>query len=173
MFREHDLSLEKAITMLQTSELAERQLTSMQEEASVHAMQGKKQQRDRKRSLALKTLIPLNIGDDVTMQPFGQNRTWLSATVKKYLVQRTYLVRTATGKDLKRNRAHLRLRPNPGDSTRVHTQPFPVPRSEDSTSVQPIVQPDVIPEDPDVPSEDTPRTTSSGRTVRRPRKLDL
>ncbi|ELT93969.1 hypothetical protein CAPTEDRAFT_208543 [Capitella teleta] len=118
-------------------------------------------------------LVPLNVGDDLTMQPFGQNRTWLPATVKKYLGQRTYLVHTATGKDLKQNRAHLRLRPNPGDSAHVHTQPFPVPRSRDSTSVLPIVQPDVIPEDPDVPSEDTPRTTSSGRTIKRPWNLNF
>lgn len=118
-------------------------------------------------------LVPLNVGDHVTMQPYGPNRTWLQATVKKYLGQRTYLVHTATGKDLKRNRVHLSLRPNPGDSTSVHDQPFPVPRSGDSTSVQPIVQPDVIPEDPDVPSEDTPRKTSSGRTIKPPMKLDL
>ena len=76
------------------------------------------------------TLEGLNIGDNVRMQPLTPGeKEWRQGTVDRKINSHSYVVKTKDGRELRRNRQHLRKRPA---STHSHV-------AEPSSSATPTI----------------------------------
>ena len=132
----------------------------------------KKKAKVAERHVDRRVLKPLSVGDHVSMQPIVYGKSdWQQAQVTKAVGPRTYEVKTPTGKSFVRNRQFLRkhgvrqdqeAEPKDGQSGchADHHEDAPV---EDA----PVVAP-VTPVSPPKTTE-----TRSGRTIRKPKKLNL
>lgn len=141
-----------------------------------HRQDVQKQQYDGKSPRELKKLEP---GQEVSVFQ-SWTKTWLPVEVKEETSQpRLYIVKTAGGSELRRNRVQLNL-----SDERVPTSEEQLENNRDTSSYQPTtpmatphnVLPPQTPHKPAQPTEkrDGPSmTTRSGRVVKKPPKLDL
>ena len=82
-----------------------------------------------------KDLVPLRPGDNVRIQPHTMgDRQWKEATVKEPLPNRSYIVETNDGKELRRNRRHLRKCQQSTHSAPVQTSSRPKRAGIDTTT---------------------------------------
>ena len=144
-------------------------------------------------------LKALRIGDNVRMQPIRtRQREWKEGTVTKTLPYRSYEVTDHNGHQYRRNRRHLRLRPEashsvPSTPTRLRTRVVesakcdPV-QNQDDVPQNPIQDQEVLPQSPTPQARLIPNTmdsspgernilpksppyiTRSGRTVIKPQR---
>ena len=144
-----------------------------------HRQDVQKQQYDGKSPRELQKLVP---GQEVSVfQP--RTKTWVPVEVKRETTQpRSYVVKTAGGSELKRNRVQLKL-----SGERVSTSEEQLENNRDTSSYQPTTpmatphevlssEPPQTPHKPAQPTEKSnglPLTTRSGRVVRKPSRLDL
>ena len=144
-----------------------------------HRQDVQKQQYDGKSPRELQKLVP---GQEVSVFQL-QTKTWVPVEVKEETTQpRSYVVKTAGGSELRRNRVQLKL-----SGERVPTSDEQLENNRDTSSYQPptpMVTPHKVlsPEPPQTPhkpaqptekSDGPPMTTRSGRVVKKPPKLDL
>ena len=93
-------------------------------------------------------LKALQIGDNVRMQPIRtRQREWKEGTVTKTLPYRSYEVTDHNGHQYRRNRRHLRLRPEASHSI-PPTQSRPCSRVVESGNCDPVQNQDDIPQNP-------------------------
>lgn len=139
-----------------------------------------------------KELKPLNISDTVRIQPIQNPQDiWKKATVSKQLNPRSYIVTTEDGRELRRNRVHLRLqkessspRKQPRNTKETPTKPSqkeptaPLKNCSETNGEDPPLQTHTEHEETNTaPKEDSSTTapvitTRSGRIVKPPQKYE-